>query len=374
MPNYRIGILTMPIDRAGIIPLSDLITIFSSLSKNIFLITGGEGYEFFRKDQRVKILRISQSNTTFFLTRIVDYLFLQLIISFHIFKTRKQIDIFIFFIGGDTLLLPMLIAHLLRKKVLLLFASSSIKTHAANNDPLVFGLKILHFITCTFADRLIVYSDQMISNYSLERWTGKIVIARHHYINNDFFKIKTEYISRDCIIGYVGRFSIEKGILHLLHAVSDIVTEKPGIKFLFIGDGALRHTIEQYILEKNLKETIMLPGWVDHDKLGDYLNQIKLLVIPSYTEGLPNVMLEAMACGTPVLATPVGGIPSFIRNGETGFILENNSPNCITSNIIKILDDKKSGEIIKNACQLIHNDFTFEKRVEEFKIILDAVA
>jgi glycosyltransferase involved in cell wall biosynthesis len=373
MSQYKIGILTMPISTAGIIPLSDLITIISSISNNIFLITGGEGYDFFRKDKRLKIFRISHTNNTFLIKRIVDYIYLQIIISFHILKTRKQIDIFIFFIGGDTLLLPMLIAHLFRKKVLLLFASSSIKTHTSNKDPLVYGLKILHFITCTIADRLIVYTNRIIKDYSLKRWTGKIAIARHHYINFDYFNIKKDYLARECIVGCVCRFSEEKGILHLLHAVSNIVIENPAVKFLFIGDGPLRHSMEQYILDNNLSETVILPGWVPHDSLGDYLNQMKLLVIPSDTEGLPNVMLEAMACGTPVLATPVGGIPSFIINGETGFILEDNSPYCITSNIIRILDNKKPVEVIRNAYQLVQNDFTFEKRVEEFKTIFDAI-
>lgn len=374
MTNYRIGIITMPISKSGVIPLSDLITIICSLSKNIFLITGGMGYDFFRKDTRVTTFRISHNNNTFFIKRIFNYLLLQLKISLYIFKTRKHIDIFIFFIGGDVLLLPMLIAYLFRKKVFLLLAGSSIKSHTSNNDPLVLGLKIVHFFTCTFADKIIVYTDQIISDYSLERWTGKIVIARQHYIDFDNFKIKKEYLKREFFIGYVGRLSEEKGILHLLHAVSDIVIKKPDIKFLFIGDGALRYTIEKYILDNNLSDKIILPGWVSHDILADYLNQMKLLVIPSDTEGLPNVMLEAMACGTPVLATSVGGIPSIIKNGETGFILENNSPNCITSNIIKIFDNEKSVNIIRNAYQLVQKEFQLEKRVGEFEIIFNSTA
>ena len=220
----------MPVSSAGIIPLSDLITIISSLSDDIFLITGGEGYDFFRNDKRLKTIKISHDANRFFLKRIIDYLTLQCTISFHIIKMRKHVDFFIFFIGGDTLLLPMVTAHLLGKKVLLLFASSSIKTHASNNDPLVYGLKILQVITCTIADRLIVYTENIISDYSLERWAAKIAIARHHYIDFDHFNIKKEYGARECIVGFVGRFSEEKGILHLLHAVPEIVRKKPGDK------------------------------------------------------------------------------------------------------------------------------------------------
>jgi len=372
--DYRIGIITTPISKAGIVPVSDLITIIRSISKNVFLITGGEGYDFFRENKEIKTFGLSSKNSSFFIKRIFNYIALQLEISLYIFTTRKEIDFFIFFINGDVLLLPALTARLFKKKVIVMFAASTVKIHASNKDPLVSGLKILHFFTCTFANIIIVYADRIIRDYSLERWNEKIVIAHQHFINFKNFKIKKEYRSRECLIGYVGRFSEEKGILHLLDAVSDIVNKKPDIKFLFIGDGALRNTIEQFILDNNLSDTIILPGWISHDELPDYLNQMRLLVIPSDTEGIPSVMLEAMVCGTPVLATPVGGIPSFISDGETGFILENNSPQCITSTIIKILNDKKSVNVIRNAQQLVQNEFQFEKLVEEFKTIFDNAA
>lgn len=374
MPDYRIGVLTMPILKAGVIPFNNLLTIMRSLSKNIFHITGDEGYEFYQKETSVRTYAISYRTSSFFMKRIVNYLSFQFKMSVLIYKTKRQSDILIFFLGGETLLLPIITAHLLKKKVVLMFAGSNIKMLSSRKDPMVGILKIFQFISCTFADRILVYADRIIREYSLERWTGKIVIAREHYIDFDRFKIEKEYLSRECIVGYVGRFSEEKGIMHLVYAVSDIVNKKPDIKFLFIGDGSLQHTMEQYILDNNLHDSIILPGWVSHDLLADYLNKMKLLVIPSDTEGLPNVMLEAMACGTPVLATPVGGIPTIIKNGETGFILENNSPHCISSNIIRILADKKTVNVIENAHQLMQNEFQLKKRVENFKKIFDDVA
>lgn len=373
MPDYRIGILTLPISKAGVIPLSHLITIISSFSEKNFLITGGEDYDLFNKDTRLKTFRISHKTSLNLIKRIFNFIIPQLQISSCIFTTRKQIDIFIFFLGGEILFLPMITARLFGKKVIILFASSTTKIHTSNRDPLAFILKFLERITCTLADKLVVYSGSLIGDYSLERWTGKIAIAREHYIDFDTFKIKEEYGQRENIVGFVGRFSEEKGILHLLHAVPDIVVKRPDVKFLFIGDGALRNTIERYILDNNLNNTIILPGWTPHDLLPDYLNQMKLLVIPSDTEGLPNAMLEAMACGTPVLATPVGGITDFIKERETGFILKNNSPRCITSGIIEILQDKKTLDVIGNAHILIRNEFRFEKRVEEFRDIFDKV-
>ena len=95
----------------------------------------------------------------------------------------------------------------------------------------------------------------------------------------------------------------------------------------------------EYIQDNNLSDTIILHGWVSHDILPDCFNQMKLLIIPSDTEGLPNVMLEAMACGTPVLANPVGAIPDLIIEGKTGFIMENNSPEIIAQNLLRVLSE-----------------------------------
>jgi len=368
MKKHNIGIITIPVTKSGLTPLSNLVDIICSISDNIFLITGDCGYNFYKEDNRLKSFRIFHIYCTFFIFRIFNYIVIQLHISFLIVKTRKKIDSFIFFIGGDTLALPMFVARILRKKVFIFFAGSTIKTLESKNDPFGYILKILRLITCTYADKLIVYADCLIKDYSLERWNGKITIACKHFIDFGSFKIKKEYLSREWIVGYIGRFEEEKGILHLLHAVPEIVDKKPEIKFLFIGDGEHRNLIEHYIFDYNLSGKIILPGWISHDFIPDYLNQMKLLVIPSDTEGLPNIMLEAMSCGTPVLATPVGAIPSVIRNEETGFIMENNSSECIATNVIRILDYPAMDKIVKNARLCIEENFTFESavaRIEE---------
>ena len=80
------------------------------------------------------------------------------------------------------------------------------------------------------------------------------------------------------------------------------------------------------LIGSHVNKNVTLVGWISHDELPSYLNMLKLLVVPSYTEGLPNIVIEAMSCGTPVLATPVGGVPDLIEDGITGFILEDNFP------------------------------------------------
>lgn len=371
MKNRSTGIITIPISKSGLTPLSNLVDIICSLSPAVFLITGDAGYQFYKNDNRLTSYRILHSNSTFFLLRIFNYIIIQVTISFFIVTTRKKVDRYIFFVGGDSLALPMITAQILKKKVFILFAGSIIKTLESKKDPLGYGLKILRYITCTFADTLIVYADGLIKDYSLERWTRKIAVAYNHFIVFDRFKIKKEYHLRECVVGYVGRFDEEKGIMHLLQVVPEIVNNNPEVSFLFIGDGEQRDIIEHYISVHSLKDTIILSGWITHELIADYLNRMKLLVIPSYTEGLPNVMIEAMACGTPVLATPVGAIPSIIRDEDTGFIMENNTPACIAANVVRALSFPRMDKIIENAKMRVEKDFTFERAVARMKEVLD---
>ncbi len=99
----------------------------------------------------------------------------------------------------------------------------------------------------------------------------------------------------------------------------------------------------------------------------------RLLVLPSYTEGLPNIMLEAMACGTPVLATPVGTIPDVIIDGKTGFIMENNSPECIAANVVRALSSPDLERIAEDGKRFAEENFSFEKTVENWKGILQSI-
>ncbi|MBT9132838.1 MAG: N-acetyl-alpha-D-glucosaminyl L-malate synthase [Syntrophomonadaceae bacterium] len=81
-----------------------------------------------------------------------------------------------------------------------------------------------------------------------------------------------------------------------------------------------------------------------------------------------------MVFGTPVLATPVGAIPDVIKDSETGFIMENNSPECIARNIIRALNHPNLKEITKNARALVEREFTYEKAVERYRNILVSLA
>jgi len=85
------------------------------------------------------------------------------------------------------------------------------------------------------------------------------------------------------------------------------------------------------------------------------------------------LILEAMACWTPVLRTPVGGIPDIIKDGETGFITEDNSPECIARNVIRAIEHPDLREIAHNAVQLIEREYAYKVVVEACRVGLEEI-
>lgn len=367
MKKANIGILTFPTSKAGNIPLSNLVEILNPLSNDLYLVTGNDGYMFFKEDERIHTYGIRHESGKNVITRVTKYIYTQLKISYTVFKLREEVDFYIFFLGGDGLILPMLIVKLLNKKVISAPADYIVRVERDVPSQL---LKILNNINRLLSNRIVIYTPTLIKEWDLEKYKNKIYIAREHFLDFDEFKTKKKFYERDNLVGYIGRLSEEKGILNFVKAISGVVKESDDLKFLICGDGPLCDEIKKHLDENALTDKVKLAGWIPHDELPDYLNKLNLVVLPSYTEGLPNLMLEAMACGTPVLATPVGAIPDIIIDGETGFIMKSNSPECIAENVMRMLEHPNIERIVENAKALVEREFTYEDAVERYRKIL----
>ena len=364
-----ICIVTTPRPKAGITPLSNLVAILSSLSCDLYVVTGNEGKVACRDCKKVHCYSIVYKPKTQIIPRIFNYIYLQLWISYRIIRLARNVDLWIFFMG-EGLLLPVLTLKLLRKNIILSLAASAPKMIEANkNLSTLFRLaKFLEVINYILSNRIIIPSESLIKEWNLYKYRDKISIVRRHFVNYDRVKITKQLNEREQLVGYVGRLSEEKGIINFVKAISLLKDEN--IKFLVGGDGPLRDIIERYLDKGSLNDKVKLTGWIPHDELQDYLNKLKLLVVPSYTESGPLIALEAISCGTPVLATLVGSIPSIIKEGETGFILVNNSPECIAKSIIRVLNYPDLNKITTNARELVEREFTYEAAVGRYRKML----
>lgn len=353
--------------KSGFTPLSNYIDILHPLSNNVYLITGDDGYDFFKNDGRIQVNGVFHQKGETTISKVKNYIITQFKISYLILKLRNNIDISILFFGGHALILPILTLKLLNKTVIITLADYAIKYNQSKTS------KILLFLSCInlhLADKINIYSPCLINEWNLERYQNKIIIASRHFIDFSKFKMIKSHNFKDNLIGYVGRFSIEKGIMNLVLAIPMVLKEKPNFKYILIGDGPLTNEIKEYLFKNNLRQSVEIIGWISHDELPEYLNELKLVVLPSYTEGLPNIMLESMICGTPVLANPVGSIPDIIKDGENGFLMKNNSPECIAKNIIRVINSSKVDYIIGNAYNQVSQDFTFDDALVKYRSIL----
>ena len=244
----------------------------------------------------------------------------------------------------------------------------------SRSDPLLLFQSLIQNIGYRISDIIVVYSPILIRDWDLEKYSRKIKIARHHFIDFNTFRMIIHLSERPKMIGYIGRMNFEKGFENFLDSLPAVFESDKNLKILIVGDGPMKHLIPKKISKEQLENEC-------HNKKLDpsrkiflnIYNNLKLLIIPSYTEGLSNVLLEAMACGTPVLATPVGAIPDIIKDGETGYIMENNSPDCIAKSIKEHLKDPNIENIARNAKKMVEREFTFEIAVKQWKRILDNI-
>lgn len=118
----------------------------------------------------------------------------------------------------------------------------------------------------------------------------------------------------------VGRLSKEKGQLLLLDAMSHLARKDVNFELVLAGDGEMRAELESLIVLHKLQGRVRITGWISSDQVREEILAARALVLPSFAEGLPVVIMEAMALRRPVLATYVGGIPELVRTGEDGWL------------------------------------------------------
>ena len=143
------------------------------------------------------------------------------------------------------------------------------------------------------------------------------------------------------VLLFVGRIAKTKGVLHLIKCIPKLNSKNIKFHIFFAGDGSYLSFVKNYVNENKINDNVTFLGSVDHDKLPSYYNMADVMVLPSDMEGIPMVILESLACGTPVVASRVGGIPELITHGRNGFLVDDISPENLTKMIIKVLELKR---------------------------------
>ncbi len=145
---------------------------------------------------------------------------------------------------------------------------------------------------------------------------------------------------------FVGRLHPVKGVQYLLGAMSIVHQELPEAKLILVGDGEERELLESLTDSLGIRECVEFAGRVPHERVQDYMNLAEVFVLPSLSEGFPVTILEAMACGLPIVATRVGGVPDIIEDGANGYLINTKNPEQIAEALLKLLQDEQLREDI----------------------------
>ena len=168
------------------------------------------------------------------------------------------------------------------------------------------------------------------------------------------------------VIGFAGELREKKGMASLLSGYAKINKERP-CTLLIVGEvreGEDKKTFEEFRLS-NPDARIIVTGSVPHKDMPAYYSLMDVFVHPSLRDGMPNAVLEAMACGIPVVSTPVGGALDVIQDGENGLRIPANDANAMSRVVQKILDAESTRKKISaNARKTIIEKFTPEKELE----------
>ena len=143
---------------------------------------------------------------------------------------------------------------------------------------------------------------------------------------------------------YLGLITKAKGIYDLLDVVNKHKTEFENKIILHIGGNGEAATLLHIIKENGLSQIVKFEGWVSGEKKVELLNNADVFILPSYTEGLPISILEAMSYRLPVISTPVGGIPEVIKDGENGFLFTPGDKDALYNAINNLVADKNQRE------------------------------
>lgn len=159
------------------------------------------------------------------------------------------------------------------------------------------------------------------------------------------------------VVGYMGRLSVEKGVIHLLVAVHDLLKTGKRIRLVIVGDGPERKALERESRTLGISDKVTFTGFQSESET--WYPAFDIFVLPSLTEGTPMALLESMAAGVPVIATAVGGVTKVLTENVNGFLVPPCSPSAITEKMEILLSDTElSSRLSRSGIKTIKTKFS----------------
>jgi glycosyltransferase involved in cell wall biosynthesis len=170
-----------------------------------------------------------------------------------------------------------------------------------------------------------------------------------------------------CLL-FVGRFNAFKNVEELLEAAGHLKKmDVDNFELQLIGDGERRSNLERLTVEKELTRHVHFLGWVDRDEILERYRQADLFVTATTWEGMPNTVLEAMACGLPVVATRASGLEELVHEGVNGYLVDINDPVALAERLADLIDNPFERQRMgKESRKVAEQEFAWEYITEQY--------
>lgn len=218
--------------------------------------------------------------------------------------------------------------------------------------------------------RLIALSDEWKERLGRIVSEDKIVIIENYSIlHKDALDERQNRKTNNTVL-FLGELGHRKGCYDIPYVIGKVAKRIPEVKFILAGAGSAQDegNILQLIKENNVEKNVEFPGWVRSDRKDRLLREADVFFLPSYNEGMPMSILDAMGYGLPIVSTRVGGIPKIVVNGLNGYCLEPGDIEKMANAIIDVLNNPSMGEeSIEIICEKYSFDLHLQKLVNLYE-------
>ncbi len=173
--------------------------------------------------------------------------------------------------------------------------------------------------------------------------------------------------NKENYILFVGRLDFRKGIFDLLESWKIVISQNKDCELIIVGKGPLEKKIREFLIMNNIEMRVKLFGFVSRENLVKLYQNAKICVIPSHYEGLPTVLLEAMACGLPVISTEVSGSKDVIKDNYNGMFVPTQSPEKLAFKILYLLNNENlQSSLGYNARKTVEAEYSWNIITKKF--------
>jgi len=217
------------------------------------------------------------------------------------------------------------------------------------------------------SDMLTAVSNSCADEFRAYHSIKKEITIVHNGVDTNFFVPSKNRSNLRSVI-YTGRFEVFKGLSDLIECSGIVCKKYPDVKFILVGSGTILDSLKKQVSKLKLENNIIFTGSLSKSQIIEYYQNATIFVLPSYREGFPTSLMEAMSCGIPSIATNVEGSAELIKDSENGLLVPQKNPEKLAESVIYLLENEEfRNKIGANARNHIVKNYDWEKITDGFE-------